>query len=192
MHPTVTHGRSLAGHGQDRCRGKTKRPDKAGQVVHSQRTLKIPKVFKQAQPMFPVQHLAVLTRSESGSNDVFCRTRVADGRDRAVAGAGQRPGAFHNLRQDRIEIEACADAQAGCAQFGDAVAQHLDFQLEWVDAGQWQSLRYAGAALNEVAQQAGSVCYSRRGRDRLVRFQHINIKTFQRHILITYVHTLYT
>ena len=51
---------------------------------------------------------------------------VVDGRDQAVAGAGQLAGAVDNLPQDGLEVGAGADAQDGGAQLRDAVLERLD------------------------------------------------------------------
>ena len=48
----------------------------------------------------------------------------------AVARAGERAGAFHDLVEHGIEVEARADAQARRAQRGDSRAQRLDLALK--------------------------------------------------------------
>ena len=55
--------------------------------------------------------------------------RLVNGRDPAIAGAGQGAGAFHDLAQHGIEIEARADAQNGRAQLGEALAKHPYFRF---------------------------------------------------------------
>ena len=136
----MTHRRSLDGLGQDRVRGKAQRPDVTGNVRHSQRALKVSEVFEQPRPVGPFPYLAVLVRSEAGRDEVLGLPRVADGRDHTIAGAGQHAGALHDLGQDGVEVEACADAQAGRCQFGDAVPQHLDLLHQFVATLQFPTL----------------------------------------------------
>ena len=155
MYSAVTHRRSHGGLGQKRVRGVALRADVAVQIRQVQRSLRVPEAFAQP-PVVPFQDLAVLVGSEAGRDEVLELPRAADGCDHTVTGAGQGAGAVHHLRQDHVEIEACADAQAGCAQFGDTVAQDLDFLLEWVGAGQCPVLRDAGAGLQTVTQQVAS------------------------------------
>ena len=109
----MTHRRPLNGLRQDRVRGKAQRPNVTGKVRHSQRALKVSEAFEQPRPVCPIPYLAVLVRSEAGRDEVLGLPRVADGRDHTIAGSGQHAGAFHNLGQDGVEVEACADAQVG-------------------------------------------------------------------------------
>ena len=73
----------------------------------------------------PVQHPPVVVGSQAGSDEVLGLSRVVEDRDGSVASAGELAGAFHNLAQDGVEVQARADAQAGGAQLGDAILQRL-------------------------------------------------------------------
>ena len=51
---------------------------------------------------------------------------AVDGGDRPVADTRQRTGALDDFAQDGVEVEACADAQPGGAQPGEALLQRCD------------------------------------------------------------------
>ena len=59
----------------------------------------------------------------AGPYEINGLSRLVDGGDGAVARAGERAGAFGDLLQDGIEVEARADAQACRAQPEDARAE---------------------------------------------------------------------
>ena len=72
-----------------------------------------------------VQPLA-LFGGHAGRDEFLQLTGLVQRHETAVAGAGQRASAFHDVAQDGIEIKALADAQAGAAEPAEAGAQHSD------------------------------------------------------------------
>ena len=92
-----------------------------GQISQSQRSPKAPEVLEELGPAGPARQPLVFFRSEAGRDELPGLPRVAEGRNHAVAGAGQRAGAVHDLAQDGADVEGRADAQDGGAQPGDAL-----------------------------------------------------------------------
>ena len=84
-------------------------------------------------------------------------THVVDGRDHAVAGAGQRAGAVHDLVQDGVEVEARADALDSSVQRGEAVPQRLVLLPQFVRTLQWPALAGPGATPCSTSPLLGSM-----------------------------------
>ena len=72
-------------------------------------------MLEELRPVRPVNELAVLVGRDAGADEVLDLACLVDGRDQAVAGAGQRAGAVRHLLQDGHHIEARADTQNGRA-----------------------------------------------------------------------------
>ena len=89
-------------------------------------------MLEEAHCVGPGLQLPLLVGGEAGGDEVLRPPCFVDGRDRAVAGAGEGAGAVDGLAQDGADVEAGADAQDGAAQAGDALAQRLDFPLPLV------------------------------------------------------------
>ena len=117
----MAHRRAHEGFGAHQVRGKTERADVLGKVRQSQRRRQVAEVFEEPQPVGPGHNAPVLLRGEARGEEVAGLAGIVDGRDPAAAGADQRAGAVENLLQDDVDVEACADAQDGRAQPGDAV-----------------------------------------------------------------------
>ena len=128
----MTHRRALQGLVGQEVGGKAERSDVAGQVSDSQHAGEIPEVLEEPQPVGPLRQLPVLVERDAGADELLRTTRLVDGRDHAVAGAGQSPGAVDHLLQDGVEVEARIDALDGRAQRGDALLQRLDPSLQLV------------------------------------------------------------
>ena len=82
-------------------------------------------MLEEPRSVGPLGKLAVLLGSQAGGEELAGLPAGIDGRDRTVAGAGQRAGALDDLLQNGVQVEACADAQDGRAQPGETVPQHL-------------------------------------------------------------------
>ena len=106
----MAHLRTEHGLRRDHVLGKAERPEVAGHVSQSHRSRKVPEVLEQLRPVGPVQHLLVFLGSDPRGGEFLGLSRLVDGRDRAVAGAGQRAGALDDLVQDGVDVEAGADA----------------------------------------------------------------------------------
>ncbi len=122
VHAPMTHGRSLDGLRPHPVREIAERGGIIGQISQSQRSPKAPKVLEELRPAGPARQPLVLFRSEAGRDELLRLPRVAEGRNHAVAGAGQRAGAVHDLAQDGADVEGRADTQDGGAQPGDALS----------------------------------------------------------------------
>ena len=96
--------------------------DKGGQVREPQRRVQVAEVFEQPRPVGPRRELAVLFRREARADEVLHLSRLVDGGDHAVAGAGERTGAVNDLLQDGGQVETRVDAQ----DRGAERAQRLD------------------------------------------------------------------
>ena len=123
MHPPVLHRHGLQGLRQRQLLGIAERADVGGHVRQPQRARKGLEVFEELVPVRPLRHVPALVRRQAGGDELLDRAGVVDGRDHAVAGAGQRAGAVDDLAQDGVEVEARADAQDRRAEHGDAFAQ---------------------------------------------------------------------
>ena len=121
----MAHWGALEGLRTHRVRGQAERADVGGQVGQAQRRGQVAEVREHLLAVRPGVHLAQLLRGEAGGDEVGGAPLVADGRDHAVAGRGQDAGAVDGLLQDRVEVEAGADAQDSRAQRGHAVLQNL-------------------------------------------------------------------
>ena len=112
-HSPMPQRRSQEGRRRHHLAGQVERSDVAAQVRHSQRARQVPEVFQKLQRVGKVQHLATLVRGEAGGDEVLGPPRVIDSGERAHPGAGERAGALHDLKQDGLEVQTCADAQDG-------------------------------------------------------------------------------
>ena len=111
MRAAVAHRRALEGLRAYQLAGKAERTDKGGQVREPQRPVQVAEVFEQPRPVGPHRELAVLFRREARADEVLHLSRLVDGGDHAVAGAGERAGAVNDLLQDRGQVETRVDAQ---------------------------------------------------------------------------------
>ena len=107
----VAHRRALEGLRAYQLAGKAERSDKGGQVREPQRRVQVAEVFEQPRPVGPRRELAVLFRREARADEVLHLSRLVDGGDHAVAGAGERASAVNDLLQDRGQVETRVDAQ---------------------------------------------------------------------------------
>ena len=123
MHPPVAYRRGLQGLRQRQVLAIAERADVGGHVRQPQHARKVPEVREQLVPVRPVRHVPALVRRQAGGDELLDRAAFVDGRDHAVAGAGQRAGAVDDLVQDGVEVEARADAQDRRAEPRDALAQ---------------------------------------------------------------------
>ena len=123
MHLPVAHRHGLQGLRQRQLLGKAERTEVGGHVRQPQRARKVPEVFEELVPVRPLRHVPALVRRQAGGDELLDRAGLVDGRDHAVARAGQRAGAVDDLAQDGVEVEARADAQDRRAECRDALAQ---------------------------------------------------------------------
>ena len=132
LHAPMTHGRPLDGLRPHQVREIAERGGIIGQISQSQRSPKPPQILEDLPPAGPVRQPLVLFRSEAGRDELLGPPRVVEGRNHAVAGAGQRAGAVHDLAQDGADVEGRADTQDGGAQPGDALPQRVVFSPQFV------------------------------------------------------------
>ena len=122
----VEHRGTLEGLRADQVRREAEGSDIGGEVRDTQRGLEVPEVLEEPRPLRPVRQCLAFLRREARGDEVFGLSRLVDGRDRPVAGAGQGAGAVDGLLEDGIEIEARADAEDGGAQPGNAFLERFD------------------------------------------------------------------
>ena len=120
-------------------RGKAQRLKVAGQIRHAERRRKVSKVFEEPPPIGPLHHLPTLLRRKTGGDEVLDLSPLVDGGDHTAAGAGEGAGAFHDLLQDGIDVQACADAQDRRDQPCVAVPQRLVLLPEFLETFQRSS-----------------------------------------------------
>ena len=126
MHAAMAHRRALEGPlPRYEVRGEAERAHIGGHVRQPERAREVAEELEQPRPVGPLLHPPVLLVGEPGGDEVPGLARLVDGGDGAVARAGERAGALDDLLQHRVEVEARADAQAGRAQGGDALAQRF-------------------------------------------------------------------
>jgi len=85
-------------------------------------------VLEDPEPVLPLLKLPQLLRRQAGDEVRPGFARVVDGRNQAIAGAGQGAGAVYDFLQDRVKVQARVDAQDRAAQPRDALLQRLDSQ----------------------------------------------------------------
>ena len=133
MHAAMAHRRRLQGPREGELVREAERVHVAGQIVQAQRSREIAQMYEKLRSVRPVHQAAQLVRGEAGGDQVADLARLVDGRDQAVAGAGQRPGAVRDLLQDGGLVETRADPQDGRAQLGNAPARRRRFQRGLVE-----------------------------------------------------------
>ena len=117
----VVHRSSLQRPGGSGDREKAERFQVAGEVRHPQRPRTVPQVLEEPGPVRPVHQLPALLRRQAGGDEVLESSRLVDGRDHALTGAGEGPRAVDHLLEHGAQIEAPADAEDRRAQPGRAV-----------------------------------------------------------------------
>ena len=133
MHAAMAHRRALEGPlPRYEVRGEAERAHIGGHVRQPERAREVAEELEQPRPVGPLLHPPVLLVGEPGGDEVPGQPRLVDGGDGAVARVGERAGALDDLLEHRVEVEAGADAQAGRAQGGDALAQRFDLAVEVV------------------------------------------------------------
>ena len=131
-HPPVPDRHGLEGLRERQLLGIAERAEVGGQIREPQRARKVPEVFEELVAVRPFRHVPALVRRQAGGDELLDRAGVVDGRDHAVAGAGQGAGAIHHLAEDGVEVEAGVDAQNRRVEQRDALAQRLVFPSEFV------------------------------------------------------------
>ncbi len=126
----VAHRRALeiAGEGQGGI--DAERADVAREVVDPQRPRQLVEVREQPRAFGPVVELALFLGRESRERAVKGRACLVDGRDDTPAGARERPGAFHDLFEHGVEVEARVYPEDGRVQRGDPPAQGVVLPLQ--------------------------------------------------------------
>ena len=119
----VVHRSSLQRPGGPGDRGKAERFQVAGEVRHPKRFRMVPEVLEEPGPVRPVHQLPALLRRQAGGDEVLESSRLVDGRDHALTGAGEGPRAVDHLLEHGAQIEAPADAEDRRAQPGRAVGR---------------------------------------------------------------------
>ena len=141
MRASIEHRRSEIARAHDEVRRIAERADVARQVRQPERLPKAAQMLEQPQPVGPpVHHVPFLFRRDPRGNEVVRRSRFVDGRDAAIARAGQRTGAVDGLLQHRAQIEARADAQYRRIQVGEASSQHFHLTIGVVVSVHWRVL----------------------------------------------------
>ena len=135
MDAAMVHRRALQGLERQQVRGQTERTHIVGHVVQAQRSGQVAQSLEEPRPVGPLHQLPVLVFGEAGGDEVLGRAGLVDGGDGAVARAGERPGALHDLLEHGLEVEARADAQARRVECGDACVQRLDPGFRRVTVG---------------------------------------------------------
>ena len=124
----MAHRRALEGAERQHLGGKAERAHIGGHVRQPERARQVAEIREQPRPVGPLDHVPVPLLRQAGGDEVpGLLPGLVDGGDAAVACAGQRAGALDDLLEHRVEVESGADAQAGRAQRGDALAQRFDF-----------------------------------------------------------------
>ena len=160
MHAAMAHRRALEGPlPRNEVRGEAERAHIGGHVRQPERAREVAEELEQPRPVGPLLHPPVLLVGEPGGDEVPGLARLVDGGDGAVARAGERAGALDDLLEHRVEVEAGADAQAGRAQGGDALAQRFDLAVAVVVTVQASLL--ARADCRTIARAAGRNCRPR-------------------------------
>ena len=131
-HPPVPDRHGLEGLRERQLLGIAERAEVGGQIREPQRARKVPEVFEELVAVRPFRHVPALVRRQAGGDELLDRAGVVDGRDHAVAGAGQGAGAIHHLAEDGVEVEAGVDAQNRRVEQRDALGQRLVFPSEFV------------------------------------------------------------
>ena len=112
--------------------GEADRPGVAGDIRQSQRSLDLVQVLEEPQALGQVPEQRAFFGGDAGGDEGLYAPGVVEGHQRAIAGPGQRTGAVYDPLQDGAEVEAPADAKAGLAQPGEALAQRLVFSPQTV------------------------------------------------------------
>ena len=76
-------------------------------------------------PSCMVHSSPVLLGSHAGGEQRFHQTRIVEGGDHAVPGAGQRACAVHDLLEHVVEVQTLVDAQGGLGEPGQAVSRGI-------------------------------------------------------------------
>ena len=113
----MAHRRALEGLRRQALGGEAEAADIGRNVGNAQRPVEVAEVLEQARPVGPLRHGPVLLGGEAGGDEVHGRPGLVDGGDGTVARAGQGAGAFGDLAQHGVEVEAGCDAQARRAAF---------------------------------------------------------------------------
>ena len=131
----MAHRRALEGLRRQALGGEAEAADIGRNVGNAQRPVEVAEVLEQARPVGPLRHGPVLLGGEAGGDEVHGRPGLVDGGDGTVARAGQGAGAFGDLAQHGVEVEAGCDAQARRAQPGAARAQRRVLPAQLLGTG---------------------------------------------------------
>ena len=126
LHAPVADRRPQEAPRQRRVSRKPQRAEVGRQVPEPERLRNLAQVLPQVRPVGQVQEPLVVLGTHAGGDEILQVSRRVHGRDPAAAGAGQRAGALHHLAQDRIDVQALADAQTRLAELREALPQRLD------------------------------------------------------------------
>ena len=119
MHAAMVHRGALEGLHRQQVPGQADGAHEGGEVREPW-VRQVTQVLEQLRAAGPCRHGLVFLVGDPGSDEVLGRTRLINCDDRAVAGAGQRLGALHDLAEHGVEVEARADAQQRLGQTGEA------------------------------------------------------------------------
>ena len=150
----VAHRRALEGP-RERPGGRdAERADVAREVGEPQRPRQLAQVLEQAAAVGPGEQLLLFLGREAREEEVLGRPPLVDGGDDAVAGAGELAGALDDLAEHGVDVEGGVDAQDGCVEAGDALAQRPDLPPRVVGLG--QGFSFAGSARIGVGRRPGA------------------------------------
>ena len=135
MHGAMAHRRAEERLPGQTVRGEAERLHVGAHVGEADRSGQVAKALEQARPVGPLLEQAVRLGGDPGAREVAGRARLVDGRDDAVARAGQRPGAVEDFAQHGLEVEARGDVTDGRAQPRDALVQGRDLAPGVVELG---------------------------------------------------------
>ena len=131
-HPAAPWGAPVKdGNRQERTRGRGRAelgqahsPGVAGKVRHPPRARDGVDILEYLRPSRHLPQPLRLGCGKAGGQEVLHSPCRVQGGHHAVLSAGQRPGAVQDPLQNRVQLQAVADEEAGLAEAGLALQQH--------------------------------------------------------------------
>ena len=111
MHPPVAHGHALEGPPRQSVGREAERAHMVRHIGDPDRPVQVAEMLEQPGSVRPLRNSPVLLGGEARGEEIDRLSGLVDGGDRAIARAGERPGAVDHLLEHGLEIEARADTQ---------------------------------------------------------------------------------
>ena len=73
-------------------------------------------MLEEPGPVGPLRKVSVLVLGDAGGDEFLRLSSIADGDDGAIAGAGERAGAYRDLVQDGLKVKGPTDTHTRHAQ----------------------------------------------------------------------------